>query len=84
MSDRPAAFPIAHGIAWYPEDSEAYIFVTRMANLAGVAVLQVRTSAEDHPDRLTDIQIAVSKKGRSIRVYGPDGRQWKPEVPDDS
>jgi len=78
MSERPKAFQTTHGMAWYPEDSDTYIFVDRMATIRGQAVLGVR-SVYDGGESMTRLQIIVSKGGRSIRVFDDSGRQWRPE-----
>lgn len=70
MSDRPTAFSTDYGMAWYPEDSEAHIFVERLATLNGRAVLSVRSERKGIPtDQAPFVEIAVSKGGRRITVY---------------
>lgn len=74
MTDRPRAFPTEYGMAWYPEDSEAMIFVERLATLNGRAVLRVwaRTADQDMDDAAI-LEVTVSKKGRAIRTYPVQG-----------
>jgi len=74
MSKRPAAFPIDYGRAWYAEDSEAYIFVERMATIDGRAVLSVRAMREGVSfDDAPFVELSVSRKGQRITVYPVSG-----------
>lgn len=67
---RPRAFPSAHGFWWYPEDSEACINVSRIATLYGKAVVGVTVTAHGcEVGDLPRLQIAVSPKGRAVRVW---------------
>lgn len=80
MSDRPKAFQTAHGMAWYPENADTMIFVSRMAELYGSALLSLHVRTKDRPEvgQLPRLQIAVSKKGRSVRVWrqSKEGEPW--------
>ena len=70
MSRRPQAFTTDYGMAWYPEDSEAHIFVERLATLNGRAVLSIRSERTGVPtEDAPFVEIVVSKGGRRITVY---------------
>ena len=83
MSDEPTAFGTGYGFGWYPEGSDARIFVDRVATVNGVAIIGVRVADPkgEEPDRYARtprLEIAVSRKGRSIRVW-LDGRRMVAE-----
>jgi len=71
MSDRPRTFTTQYGMAWYPKDSEAMIFVDRLATIDGRAILRVRVLNADcsAPEDAIVLEIAVSRGGRVIRTY---------------
>ncbi len=69
------------GMAWQPESSEATIFVQRTATLDGRAVLSVWARAPGmKPEHSPKVEIAVSKKGRSIRTYPVNGNCGQGDV----
>jgi hypothetical protein len=65
-----AAWNTEYGTAWRPEGAEVVTFFQRAASLDGRAIVRVyarhgSTTIDSHPG----IEIVVSPKGRSIRVW---------------
>ena len=71
---RPRAFETDYGMIWLPAGSTSVIEVERITTHYGVAVLSVRSSWEGNDGRGTELQIAISKGGRSIRVFDDEGQ----------
>lgn len=80
---RPVAYSTTYGMVWKPERSEATIEFVRIASGLGGGSAVCRIVVTDHKGNERLVDVVVSPKGESVRVYFDNDKMVVPAGADD-